>query len=133
MQRTFKREFESLEDIFAFIQEFFARENIESRHLYNINLAAEELFTNMVKYNPGNLNEILISVSRVDNELRLSLTDFDVDAFDVTKGPTKPPAGTLKDQKRGGLGLRLVRQMVDGITYDYENRQSRITVTKNLR
>jgi len=133
MQRAFKREFDSLEDVFAFIQEFFARESIELKYLYSMILAAEELFTNMVKYNPGNSNEIVVAVCRVDDELRLSLTDFDVDAFDLTKVSAAPPSGPLKNRKRGGWGLCLVRQMTDAITYDYENRQSRITVTKKLR
>lgn len=133
MQRAFKREFDSLEDVFAFIQEFFARETIDLKYLYSMILAAEELFTNMVKYNPGNSNEIVIAVCRVDDELRLSLTDFDVDAFDLTKVSAAPPPEPLKNRKRGGWGLCLVRQMTDAITYDYENRQSRITVTKKLR
>jgi serine/threonine-protein kinase RsbW len=132
MQRAFKRNFDSLENIFAFIEECFARENIERRHLYSINLAAEELFTNMVKYNPGNANEIVVGICRIDDELCLSLTDFDVDPFDPTKASAAPPPGTLKDRKRGGLGLFLVRQMMDSFTYNYENRQSRITVTRKL-
>ncbi len=133
MRKTFKRDFGSLDDVFAFIGEFFAEETIDSRHFYGVSLAAEELFTNMVKYNPKNPNEILVSISRVDNELQLSLTDFDVDAFDVTRPADVPLPGDLQDRKRGGMGLHLVRQMMDGITYDYTNRQSRITVIKNLR
>ncbi len=133
MRRTFKRDFGSLEGVFGFIREFFAEETIDSRHLYGVNLAAEELFTNMIKYNPGNPNEILVSIDRVDNELQLSLTDFDVDAFDVTQAGVDPLPGELQDRKRGGMGLRLVRQMMDGLAYDYANRQSRITVVKNLR
>jgi len=133
MRRTFKREINSLEGIFAFLREFFAGEAIDPRHLYSVDLAAEELFTNMVKYNPGNRNEILVSISRVGDELRLSLTDFDVDAFDITQAPSDPLPAELQDRKGGGMGLCLVRQMMDGIAYDYENRQSSITVTKNLR
>jgi anti-sigma regulatory factor (Ser/Thr protein kinase) len=133
MQRAFKRELVSLEDVFAFIQKFFAGESIDLKYLYSMNLAAEELFTNMVKYNPGNSNEIVVGVCRVDDELRLSLTDFDVGAFDPTKVSAAAPPGPLKHRKRGGLGLCLVRQMMDAITYDYENRQSKITVTKKLR
>lgn len=133
MQKLFRRGIDSLEDIFAFIQEFFSREEIDRKHLFSVNLAAEELFTNMVKYNPGNANEILISLCKVDDQLRLTLIDSDVDAFDVTGFHSEPPGRPLKDLQRGRLGLRLVRRIVDSMTYDYQNRQSRITVTKHLR
>ena len=133
MQKTFKREISSLEGIFAFIQDFFARECIASRHLYSVSLAAEELFTNMVKYNPGNANDILIDVSTAGDQLRLTLTDLDVDSFDVTQARPAPRGVPLQDLRGGGFGLCLVQQMVDGMAYDYEGRRSTVTVTKKLR
>jgi anti-sigma regulatory factor (Ser/Thr protein kinase) len=36
------------------------------------------------------------------------------------------------DREPGGLGLHLIRRLVDEVTYDYTNGQSRITVTKRL-
>jgi serine/threonine-protein kinase RsbW len=133
MRQTFKRDLGSLEGIFAFLCRFFAEETIDSRHFNSVNLAIEELFTNMVKYHPENPNEISVSLCRVGDELHLSLTDFDVDAFDVTQADAGLLPGELGDRTSGGMGLRLVRQMMDGVVYDYKNRESRITVIKNLR
>ena len=90
----------------------------------------EELFTNMVKYNPENSNDILLDVAADDNGVTVSLTDFDVDAFDVTTDRHINVDAPISDRTPGGLGVHLIQQMVDSLQYDYENRQSKVTFTK---
>ncbi|MGH8714015.1 MAG: PP2C family protein-serine/threonine phosphatase, partial [Casimicrobiaceae bacterium] len=48
--KAFKRDFDSLQGIFEFTADVFARQRIDSRILPVVDLAVEELFTNMVKY-----------------------------------------------------------------------------------
>ena len=133
MERGFRRSFDSLHEIFAFLDGFFAREHIDSKHRYGMYLAAEEFFTNMVKYNSGKSpGEIRIEIARTDDQLRLALTDFDVEPFDVTKAKPVPKDTPLEARRRGGLGLQIVREMMDSVTYDYRDRCSRVTVVKNL-
>ena len=133
MNKKFKRTFDSLKDIFEFTDSFFSEEGIDRSHQFAVNFAVEELFTNMVKYNPGNPNEILLSIDQVDGELVASLTDFDVDRFDVTEDRNVDVDSPIEERKIGGLGLHLIPKMVDSIDYDYVDRQSKITFTKTLR
>lgn len=133
MNKKFKRTFDSLRNIFEFTESFFSTEGIDGKHRFAVNFAVEELFTNMVKYNPGNPNEILLSIDDVDGELVVSLTDFDVDRFDVTEDRKVDVDSPLEERKIGGLGLHLIPKMIDSIDYDYADRQSKITFTKQLR
>jgi serine/threonine-protein kinase RsbW len=133
MNKKFKRTFDSLRNIFEFTESFFSIEGIDGKHRFAVNFAVEELFTNMVKYNPGNPNEILLSIDHVDGELVVSLTDFDVDRFDVTEDRKVDVDSPLEERKIGGLGLHLIPKMIDSIDYDYADRQSKITFTKQLR
>ena len=132
MHKKFTRTFESLRDIFEFTEDFFAGEGIDRSHQFAVNFAVEELFTNMVKYNPGNPNDILLEIAHVDGELVASLTDFDVDRFDVTEDRGVDVESPLEERKIGGLGLHLIPKMIDSIDYDYADRQSKITFTKAL-
>ena len=52
-ERSFRRSFDSLEEIFAFTAGFFAANGIDRGLLPTVDLALEELFTNMVKYSPA--------------------------------------------------------------------------------
>jgi anti-sigma regulatory factor (Ser/Thr protein kinase) len=133
MERQFRRSFDSLHDIFDFLDLFFALEKVDTKHRYGMYLAAEEFFTNMVKYNSGDApGEICIEIARTDDQLRLALTDFNVDPFDVTKARPVPKDTPLEVRRRGGLGLQIVREMMDSVTYDYFDKRSRVTVVKNL-
>jgi serine/threonine-protein kinase RsbW len=132
MQKTFKRSFESLEEIFHFTEGFFSRERLDRQHLFAVNLAVEELFTNMVKYNAGSAAEILLELEKTDDQLRVSLTDMDADPFDVTAVDEPQVDLPLQHRDPGGLGLLLARKFMDQVDYHYTNRQSKITMIKGL-
>ena len=132
MQRSFKREFDSLNDVFPFISEFLDAEKIGEGVAFSINLAVEELFTNMVKYNTGSGNEISISVSKKGDTLVLDLVDFDVDPFDFDTAEEVQLDKPIEDRQPGGLGLHLVKSVMDKVTYEYANRRMKVTVIKRL-
>ncbi|MFQ5798288.1 MAG: ATP-binding protein [Bacteroidota bacterium] len=132
MEKKFKRELKSLEKISRFISEFITTSNIDDSHTISINLVVEELFTNMVKYNAENKNDISISLNKDGSRLIISLTDFDVEPFDVSKTGEVNVDQLLEDRKPGGLGIHIVKKFVDKIDYQYKNRQSKITLIRML-
>ena len=97
-----------------------------------VSFIVEELFTNMVKYNPGVQHEIAISLEHVPEQLTVRLIDTDVEPFDVTSAPLIDVDKPLDDRAIGGLGLHLVRNMADTLLYEYADRRSVITFTKSL-
>ena len=132
MQKKFIRSYDSLEKIFEFTELFFEKESIEESVRYPVHFVMEELFTNMVKYNPENSSDILLKVDRTNGEITVSMTDYDVDAFDVTAARHVDTEAPLIERKVGGLGLHLIQKMVDTLKYDYADRQSTITFTKGF-
>jgi serine/threonine-protein kinase RsbW len=132
MERSFARTLDALEEVFDFISEFAARNGLQDALAFGLNLAIEELFVNMVKYNPGNRNDILIGISRSDDRLEISLTDFDVEPFDITKADEYDTSRPLAERPVGHLGIHLVKRIVDEISYEYGDRRSRIILIKNL-
>jgi len=133
MRKKFKKEIHALDDIFTFIQEFFTFEKIDSQYIFPVNLAIEELFINRVKYHPETRNDVLISLERDAEQITASLTDFDVESFDITQAEDVPTDLPIEKREVGGLGIHLIRQMVDHIEYEYSNRNSKITFIKKLR
>ena len=130
--RAFARSFDALPSIVAFTAESFAREGIDRALQPVVDFALEELFTNMVKYSPGSASDVRIEVTRIADGVEVSLTDYDVDAFDVTQAPEVDVTLPLEARRPGGLGLHLIRRLLDSIDYEYEkeSRQSRITFRK---
>lgn len=132
MEKKFKRKISSLEEVFNFIHEFSAANGLDESVVFTINLAVEEIFTNMVKYSTENSNDILLDLKMDKNDLVIHLTDFDVEPFDITKTAEVDTRQTLQERKAGGLGIHLVKQMMDEIDYEYKDRRSKITLIKHL-
>lgn len=132
MNEKFERTFQSLEPIFELTESFFSQEGIDRSHLFPVSFAVEELFTNMVKYNADSDSDILLSIEKTDGAVVVSLTDYDSASFDVTKAPAPDVDAPLADRPIGGLGLHLVRKMVDDIEYEHSGRETRITIKRRL-
>ncbi len=132
MDQKFKRALSSLDEIFTFINEFSCETGLDESVVFTINLVVEELFTNMVKYTSENSNAILLKLKKDENDLIIHLTDFDVDPFDITKTVEVDTKQSLEERGVGGLGIHLVKQMIDKIEYEYKDRQSKIILIKHL-
>jgi sigma-B regulation protein RsbU (phosphoserine phosphatase) len=128
------RSFDSLEPLFALTRDFCTRHGVDSAVLPTVDLAVEELFTNMVKYSPGGAAFVRIDLASVPGGLEVTLTDNDVEPFDVTRAPDVDTSLPIEQRNPGGLGLHLIRRLVDAIDYEYskDDRQSRITFRKTV-
>jgi sigma-B regulation protein RsbU (phosphoserine phosphatase) len=131
---TFKRTFDAIPEIAQFTADVFVSHRIDPRLLPGVDLVLEELFTNMVKYGNGDA-PVRITLRRAPRGIQVTLTDFGVDEFDVTRAPQIDTTLPLEKREAGGLGLHLVRKLVDSIEYEYlkESRQSRITFSMTVR
>jgi len=129
---AFKRSFDSISSIFALTAYAFAREGIDTELLHPVDLALEELFTNMVKYSTTTDAAVLVEIAAIEGGVEVTLTDYDVEPFDVTKSPDVDITLPIEQRHPGGLGLHLIRRLLDSIEYDYseEERRSRITFRK---
>ena len=132
MRKKFARSYDSLEEMFEFTEQFFESEEITATVRFPVHFVMEELFTNMVKYNEGNTNDILVALERDERSVTASLTDYDVDEFDVTQERNVDTALPLEQRKIGGLGLHLIQKMVDTLQYRYADRQSEVRFSKEL-
>ena len=132
MQRNFKRKISSLSQIFSFINEILTSYKVNESFSYSIHLAIEELFTNIVKYNRNSHNDITIEIEKEGRNLKVNIIDHDSGEFDVTKTQEVDVTQRLEERKVGGLGLHLVKKIVDNLEYQYYNGQSKITITINL-
>jgi len=130
----FRREIEAIGEVFAFLETFVESQEIDEKTAFCINLVVEELFTNMVRHNEGGGDRIAISVERRDDRLHLELIDSNVEPFDPQTAEIPLVNAGIEERRPGGLGIYLVKKMVDDLNYDYEaeDRRMRITVTKTL-
>ena len=83
-----------------------------------INLALEEAVCNVIQYAypAGTTGKLNLEAVRDGNRLRFTLTDGGK-AFDPTAVPEADLTASVEDRPIGGLGIHLVRSIMDSIRY----------------
>lgn len=133
MRRIFKREIESLALIYDFAQNLLAQHEVSEKDAFAIQLVLEELFTNMVKYNPDGPSEVEINLKIGQHKISVEIVDESEKPFDLTvSSPVVDPQASLEARKVGGLGLHLVHRLMDEVKYSYKNKKSTVVVVKTL-
>ncbi|NNF03405.1 MAG: ATP-binding protein [Rhodothermales bacterium] len=130
MQQHFPRRLDSLTAITTFLSDLTEKLELEPAVSFSVNMAVEELFTNMVKYNGHGEQDILVAVDRAPGGVEIRLVDFDSEPFDITRIREVDVTAPLEDRSPGGLGIHLVRKLMDEITYEYKDRRTSIRLFK---
>lgn len=96
---------------------------------YTLRLVTEELVANVVNYSTS--EDLTIDIEREGNTLRLRFSDHGV-PFNPLE--YKLPDTTLCAEEReiGGLGILLVKELMDKVSYQYDNEQNILTIEKTL-
>ncbi|MDH3401897.1 MAG: ATP-binding protein [Chromatiales bacterium] len=130
MHQKFDRCFDSLSAILACTDEFFQTRPIDPSARYTVDLAIDELFSNMVKYNAHSPSPIGLSLALSEQIITVTLSDYQSEPFDITQRRPVDVTLSVQDRPIGGLGIHLVKEMVDSLDYDYSDGCSTITFTK---
>jgi anti-sigma regulatory factor (Ser/Thr protein kinase) len=131
ISREFDRSIDALEGVFSFVGEQLP-ESLGERVSYFINLAVEEIFTNMVRHNKSGGDHITVAFEVDAKWIRACLTDYDVEPFDPDSVPEVDTDLPLLERRAGGLGLHMVKSVVDRLVYEYEDRMMRVSFQRNL-
>lgn len=129
MQRDFKRHLDSLAGLYEFSEAIMTGENLPDGVRFPVHLAMEELFVNMVHYNPTVTTDIEVTVT-IGDVVRVSLVDNGGVEFDVTQKREVDIDAPLEERKPGGLGVHLVQNLVDSLDYEYQDGRGEVIFTK---
>ena len=96
-----------------------------------INLALEEAVSNVMLYAyPGKSGQVLVECDKSD-KLVFTITDSGV-PFDPTQQEDPDMTQSAEERPIGGLGIFLVRQIMDDIRYERKDDKNILTLTKKL-
>jgi serine/threonine-protein kinase RsbW len=131
-QSSFRKKFSSLDNVFDFIGRSLETLHVTDEVSYAVQLSIEELFTNMVKYGQDSPEGVSIAIRREKEKLIIDLTERADVPFQVADAPDVDTSLPLEERKVGGLGIHLVRSLMDELHSEYADGLNRITLIKNL-
>ena len=118
-----------LERISAAVEDIGQRENWPAQFIFRVNLVLEELGLNIMSYGyDEGLHEFEIALTSEADVLRIEVTD-DGRPFDpLNEAPEPDLDASVDDRQVGGLGIHLVRTMVDEMSYRREQDKNHLTL-----
>jgi anti-sigma regulatory factor (Ser/Thr protein kinase) len=113
--------------------ESFARaKGVSDEARRSMQVGLDELLSNAARCGGrGRPVTIALEARLADGVLELQIEDDGV-PFDPAEAPLPGPAAPLDEQPVGGLGLRLVRELVDSIRYTREGGRNRVVLGKRV-
>ena len=120
--------------VIDFVGEELAKHNCPEEAQFKIEVAIEEILVNIVSY--AGLSDddgVEVRCEVLEDPLRVVLQFLDGGVpFDplATNDPDTSPEAT--EEREGGLGIFLVKKMMDDVSYVYEGGKNTLTVLKNL-
>ena len=120
---------ESIPQVAAFAEEELAKLEVPAKVATKLMVAVDEIYSNIVRYSGA--AEAQICLKKEGDCLRLVFRD---NGKPYNPLDAKEPDVTASAQERaiGGLGIFMVRKMMDDMEYMYKDGQNILTLTKNV-
>ncbi len=120
---------EQLELIPTAVEEFAERDNWPPDLVFKLNLVLEELGVNIVNYS-GATGDIEISLASDGERVTVEISDDGRPFNPLLDQETPDISAPLGNRPIGGLGIHLVRSMMDEMSYSREDGKNKLAMTK---
>ena len=123
----------SLETADRALDEFATRMAWSETALFQLRLVLEEIMMNVISYGSDGtaIPQVRLHLVQEGAALSMEIADDGV-AFDPLQAPAPDLDADIDDRPIGGLGVFLVRELMDSVTYLREAGWNRLSVTKTL-
>lgn len=128
-----KNHLSELERLSHFLEEFGESNLLPLKVIMEINLALDEIFTNIVSYGYKDQEQHLIHIhlSLAEKELNIRVEDdgFPFNPLEIPEPDLNLP---LEERKTGGLGIHFVRNMLEELKYERLRGKNILVMKKKL-
>jgi anti-sigma regulatory factor (Ser/Thr protein kinase) len=130
---TLRNELSELEPLAQELEAFGAANGLPASTVFALNLALEETVTNIISYGYDDEGPHVIEVELTvqGNVVSASVAD-DGRAFDPLARSTPDITAPIEEREVGGLGVLLVRKLMDEVTYARVDGRNRLTFRKQV-
>lgn len=130
---TLRNDINDIQALGTFVLHIAERLNLDKSLTKKLRLAVEEAVCNVIEYAyPAHTTgEVDIHASTDGHRIKFIITDTGI-PFNPTEVPTADTTLSAEERPVGGLGILLVRQLMDSINYERVEGKNILTLTKIL-
>lgn len=125
-------ELSEINKIRAFLKKNLAQLSVSEKDYYIIELSLLEICINIIRYAyPNHKGEIRLKAWNDKKSVFLEISDDGI-PFDPRETKNPDLERMLSNGKKGGFGIFLARQLMDGFEYKRKNSQNVLTIHKSI-
>ena len=131
---TLKNDVREVAALSNFQKSFYEKMNLEKSLARQLRLAVEEAVVNVIEYAypAGTEGSVDITMMSDGHWLKVVIDDSGV-AFDPTVEKKADTTLSVEERRIGGLGIHLVRELMDSINYERVNGHNILTMKKEVK
>jgi anti-sigma regulatory factor (Ser/Thr protein kinase) len=128
-----RNDLSELENLCQHLNTFGQHSGLSEGSITDINICLDELFTNIVSYgfDDDHAHIIRFTMHLNNNVLTLTIEDEGKPFNPLQKKDPEIP-DDLIDVRIGGLGIHIVKKLMDDIHYERKNGKNKLTLRKNV-
>ena len=131
----FAAKFEFLDEIREYVGNIARESGFGDKDVYNIQLATDEAASNIIEHAYENISDGMLELSCgvQSDTIKIILIDHG-EPFDPSEIPLPDLKADLSDRKIGGLGIFLMRKLMDEVHYESKaDKSNTLTLIKHKR
>jgi anti-sigma regulatory factor (Ser/Thr protein kinase) len=115
------------------LADFWSSEGLSEAERFPFELALEEVFMNIVMHGSQGLTGVraVVALEHVDQAFTLTVSDTG-NPFDPLAAPPPDTDAAMEDRPIGGLGIYLIRTMMDAVEYRHEDGHNVLVMHKRI-
>ena len=128
-----KSDLAEVEKLRSFLRESLQELNLSEKAYFIIELSLLEICINIINYAyPQKKGDLFLKTWQEKDRLYFEVRDYGL-PFDPTQSKTPDIEEMVRNEKKGGLGIFLVRKLMDGLDYRRINDQNILTMYKKIK
>ena len=127
-------EIDEINKLALFIEELDETLNLTPELVFNLNLVLEEAVSNVIFYAyPKEEHQEIVLIAKMSNKSLIFVLTDSRKEFDPTQAPDADVALSAEERKIGGLGIFLIRQIMNKVEYQRIEGKNVLTLGKDLQ
>lgn len=120
---------DKLQEVTAFFEDILSKGDAPMKIIAQINVVADEIFSNIVQYSGATM--VTLGCSLTENQVVLRFSDNGRPYNPINK-PDPDTSLSAEEREIGGLGIFMVKKIMDEVSYEYKDGLNILTVTKKI-
>ena len=113
------------------LDRFGAEQGVPGRALIDLQVVVDEIVSNVIKYAwpEAGAHELVVRLTVDDSGVEVEVVD-NGQPYDPREAPAAPRSAPGSMPRPGGVGIHMVKQLVDGFEYERVDEHNRVRLTK---